>query len=845
MNFRAATGKICHFCSWNVSCFARGRSMAVYSEIDRKFASASQSTSPWAALCLLFIFLVVGAFGAAGQSFTFQQVAALTNAPPPPANPAGGLVQSTSGYFYGTSFAGGQYGLGTIFQTASSGYVSVVASFNGTNGANPRGTMVSDSAGNLYGVTYGGGVSNAGTVFKMSATGNVTVLHDFYADPGKNPYVGLLMGADSNLYGTTESYGMVFKITRSGVFSNLTTYFGLNGQTLDSVLAQGSDGNLYGLSGSKNFSGLQYGSTFVMPTSGGGPTSGYFVNGGTNGDTPFGGLVPWGSGISFAGVTATGGANNTGGIFFVTNSGTVYTANFSFTGSNGAYPFAPLLVIGTNIYGGTAAGGADGQGVVFEYNVNKGTVTTTSLAGTNGSGVYGGLFRGGFDSYIYGTTRFGGTYGRGTVFRMDTNANNLTSLTSFPTNPPPDAGIIQAPNGNFYGVTWTTGLYGGPFVFQLTPGGTITTFGYLPGITADSSLLATPDGALYGTTFDGGNYNQGSVSRLAQNSTTIIFSFQGTSGVNPFAGLIEGTDGFLYGTTVNGGVGNSGAGYGTVFAMTTNGSLQMSADFRGTNGANPYAPLVQGEDGSFYGTTSAGGTNNLGTVFQVTSSGQLTSLYSFSGPDGANPYGGLVQGPDGFLYGTTANGGLTNGTNATGFGTVFQISTNGALNTLAYFNGTNGANPRGSLVLGPDGNYYGTTLAGGAANDGTVFSVSPGGVLTTVYSFSGTDGASPYAGLFFGSDGALYGTTTAGGPAGGGNIFRIAQPAMLQLSLVGGQIQLAWPVFDSEFQLQSSSDLTDPNGWTPVMDTLSTNGNQVTVLQTAPANNVFYRLVNP
>jgi uncharacterized repeat protein (TIGR03803 family) len=820
--------------------------MVVVSGNGRKFASVPQSAASASIFCLAFIFLVISGFDAAAQTFTFQELASLTNAPPPPANPAGGLIQGTDGNFYGTSFAGGQSGLGTIFQMTPSGFVTVMVSFNGANGANPRGTLVSDSAGNLYGVTYGGGMSNAGTVFKMPVSfgGKLTVLHDFYADPGQNPYAGLLMGADGNFYGTTESYGMVFKITPSGVFSNLTTWFGLNGESLDSALAQGRDGFLYGIAGLKGFSATG-GSMFKLSTNGGTPvTVSQFA--GNIGDKPLGGAILDDLANIGYSTASTGGTYGLGTIFNFAISNANCTSLTSFNGTNGAYPYAPLLQNSNGaIYVGTAAGGAYGQGVIFGNVPSGGLGVLANFNGTNGSGVFGQLIRGA-DGYIYGTTRFGGTNGRGTIFKMDTNGNTLTSLTSFPTNPPPYAGITQGPNGNFYGVTWLAGLYGGPFIFQLTPGGAFSNFAVATGLTVDSSLLAASDGNFYVTTFDGGNYNQGTVGRVySHGSSTIIFSFRGTSGANPFAGLIQGTDGFLYGTTVNGGLGNGGSGYGTVFAMNTSGVLQMGADFAGTNGANPYAPLVQGQDGSFYGTTSAGGTNNLGTVFQVTSGGQLTSLYSFSGPDGANPYGGLIQGPDGFLYGLTANGGLTNSTNASGFGTVFQISTNGTFTNLAYFNGTNGANPRGSLILGPDGNYYGTTLAGGAANDGTVFSVSIGGNLTTVYSFSGADGASPYAGLFFGSDGALYGVTTAGGPAGSGDVFRISQPPMLQLSLVAGQVQVAWPVFDSEFQLQSSSDLTDPNGWTPVTDPLSTNGNQVLVLEPASANNVFYRLVKP
>ncbi len=119
---------------------------------------------------------------------------------------------------------------------------------------------------------------------------------------------------------------------------------------------------------------------------------------------------------------------------------------------------------------------------------------------------------------------------------------------------------------------------------------------------------------------------------------------------------------------------NGGAGYGTVFQISTNGNLAMLADFKGTNGANPYGGLFQESDGSFYGTTFSGGTNGLGTVFRLAPDGSVTTLHHFAGADGANPSGSLVPGADGSLYGTTFAGGAL-GTNAfaSECGTVFKI----------------------------------------------------------------------------------------------------------------------------------------------------------------------------
>jgi len=134
---------------------------------------------------------------------------------------------------------------------------------------------------------------------------------------------------------------------------------------------------------------------------------------------------------------------------------------------------------------------------------------------------------------------------------------------------------------------------------------------------------------------------------------------------------------------------------------------------------------VQGSDGSLYGTTYGGGSGSDGTVFKLTPAGALTTLVSFIGPNGAHPYAGLVQGSDGNFYGATSGGGASYGTNGgTGFGTVFQMTPAGVLNTLASLTGPNGSEPYGSLTQGSDGNFYGTAEFGGSANDGVIFQVN-------------------------------------------------------------------------------------------------------------------------
>jgi uncharacterized repeat protein (TIGR03803 family) len=259
-----------------------------------------------------------------------------------------------------------------------------------------------------------------------------------------------------------------------------------------------------------------------------------------------------------------------------------------------------------------------------------------------------------------------------------------------------------------------------------------------------------------------------------------LFGSTPNDGYHPMAGLVQGSDGSFYGTTQTGGTGNRING--TVFRISSNGIYTNLHFFAGspTDGGVPYGWLVQGSDGNFYGTTAFGGSHNSGTVFRISSSGSYTSLYSFGNQpnDGAYSYAGLVQGSDGNFYGTTGRGGLSTNCYA-GCGTVFQISLSGAYTNLYSFVGPlDGEWPGGGVVQGSDGNLYGTTALGGTYDSGTVFRISYSGACTNLYSFASqpNDGANPVAVLVQGSDGYFYGTTQNGGTNGsyGGTVFRIS-----------------------------------------------------------------------
>ena len=423
----------------------------------------------------------------------------------------------------------------------------------------------------------------------------------------------------------------------------------------------------------------------------------------------------------------------------------------------------------------------------------------------------------------------------------------LTTLVSFggTNGANPGAGLVQGKDGNFYGTTVVGGANGYGSLFQLTLSGTLATLisfnrtnnGANPG----AALVQGSDDAFYGTTEAGGTNNNGTIFKVTTNGTlTTLVSFNGTDGALPLAPLVQGQDGKFYGTTDTGGTNQDG----TAFQMLTNGTLTSLVSFdNNNNGSSPRAGLVQAADGNFYGAASLGGTNGYGTMFRLATNGALTTLYSFTGgSDGANPYAGLTQGADGKLYGTT----FTGGTN--GYGTVFKMTTNGTLTPLVSFGGTNGAYPQAALLLASDGNFYGTTKSGGTyTNYGTVFKLTTNGTLTTLASFNGTNGAHPL-GLVQTLDGSFYGTTAVGGTNGYGTIFRLnitasPPPGFLTVEETGATLTLTWSATVGEtYQMWYKTNLNQIN-WNNLGSTIvATNAAMTTLDATGPDQQRFYRI---
>jgi uncharacterized repeat protein (TIGR03803 family) len=346
---------------------------------------------------------------------------------------------------------------------------------------------------------------------------------------------------------------------------------------------------------------------------------------------------------------------------------------------------------------------------------------------------------------LYGTTVYGGgkchkrCFG-GTVYAITTSGGK-TVLHSFEVSSTdgknPRAGLIDVA-GTLYGTTVHGGAascYCGT-VFKVTLSGAESVLysfaGEPDGFGPDSGLLNV-NGTLYGTTFNGGTAGDGTVFAITTSGKeTVLHSFTGIpDGAHPYAGLIN-VNGTLYGTTTSGGATcNLKGGCGTVFTITPSGAETVLYRFKGGagDGKAPTQAALLDVNGTLYGTTTYGGTNDWGTLFSLTTSGDETVVHNFGGPgDGVLPYGGLLD-INGRLYGTTSNGGSVvcgvRYRNVHGCGTVFKSTTSGKESVLHSFGGAgDGKYPYAGLIDVND-TLYGTTTAGGEKNAGTIFSLSP------------------------------------------------------------------------------------------------------------------------
>jgi uncharacterized repeat protein (TIGR03803 family) len=737
--------------------------------------------------------------------------------------PYAGVVQGGDGNLYGTTFQGGLYGAGGVFRATTSGTLTNLVSFNGTNGASAYGGLCQALDGSLYGTTYLGGATGNGTVFRMTTAGVLTNLYSFRGGAdGGNPTAGLILGSDGNFYGTTTfggtyGEGTIFRLAPGGTPATLAAFDGFDGANPLAPLTQGADGNVYGTTSRGGASGQ--GVVFRLSATGspqitsqpssqsvfvganvvfsvaafGAPSlSFHWLENGTN--LADGGNVS-GSGARILMLTNVTLANSGGYAVVVSNLLGAMTSSVAALQVNSSAPiFITQPTNQTVVPGAMVAMVANVVGnlpLIYRWTLNG--IKLNDSGNVSGAATSTLMIADAVEAN-------NGTYALSVSNTLGSAPSSNAMLAVTPPSAPGTLmatlhafanggdggspnGLTAGSDGNIYGTT-EVGPIGHGFgtAFRVTPGGALTTLTTFTGVNGASPGVALDegsDGNFYGTTQDGGTNSTGNIFRMTPDGTlTNLYSFAGEQGVgNPISSLIQGTDGDFYGTMLVGGA----QGVGSAFKMAPDGTLTNLYSFQGgSDGSFPGGALVQASDGNFYGMTPAGSLTN-GSIFRMTPAGAVSAIYSFTGgTDGYSPAGALAQGSDGYLYGTTTHNILS------GFqfyGTIFKVSTNGAFTTLYTLNFSDGSYPHAGLIQGSDGNFYGTAYQGGATGAGAVFRITPGGAFTTLLSFDGfDDGSNPTAAVVEGADGAIYGTTTTGGPGGHGTVFRLSFTSAPQIT---------------------------------------------------------------
>lgn len=646
----------------------------------------------------------------------------------------------------GTSTRGGANNSGSLFSLSPDGsQYSLEHSFEEAGPSSPLGNVMVGSDGKLYGTASGGGEQNFGIVFSMEMDGSdFTAIHSFGQADGANPYSTLIEDSNGTLFGSTmnggtDNAGVLFSISKDGSnFTVLHEFDDTNGAHCFSGLAEGSDGILYGMT---QFGGdFGEGTIFRIAKDGTGFALLRSLQISNGGGLSYGQFIEDATGFLY-GTFAEGGDGGAGGVFRIKKDGTGYEVlkYFSFSTDEGSSPLGTLLEASNGkLYGTTASGGPEFKGTVFSLNKDGSDFSTVyAFLGEDGSlPLPGNRLIEASDGMLYGANYNGGISNLGTIYKVGLDGSNFSKIFDFEdfNGRNPYAGVIEAMDGKLYGATSGGGEGGRGTVFTLEK--------------------------------DGMNY-----------AVLHEFSIINTDGVGPRAKLLQASDGWLYGTANSGG----NEGFGTIFRHdpTSAGTFETIYSLNETTGTNPTSRLLEGSDGKIYGTTSNAGMFDWGTIFKLDPDGSnLEVIYHFSELtfDGARPLCGLIEGSDGLLYGTTASGGEFGG------GSVFRIGKDGTgyAQLFSFDFQESGASPSEVLLEASDGVLYGVTPFGGmpvvTQPSGTVFRINKDGTgYDEVFTFDREANGYPSGPLTEGPDGFLYGNTTNGAAFETGATYRIAK----------------------------------------------------------------------
>lgn len=670
--------------------------------------------------------------------------------------------------------------------------VSIVAQFE-LPSRQPQAAPLAHADGSFYGTTIGGGAHDAGSVYRLDPQGNVTILHSFNGSDGQAPASALVPGRDGLLFGTTEQggangFGTVFRISTSGAFATVVHFSGAAGPALGSVpgaLQPGPSNTLYGVTQAGGTS--NHGTLFRLNSDDSLATLLQFSGnqGAAPGAEPVGPLAV--SGNTLIGVTRSGGANGLGQIFSIVING-AYTSRGSFTGAAGVQPGANPstgLLAHSNgfLYGATEFGGANASGLLFRLDADARNFSPLHhFDDPSGSRPAGPLAQAS-DGAILGTASSGGLNDVGSLFRL-LPGSSFTSLASFNNinGASPRSGLAAASNGKLYGAASAGGPGQRGTLFSYASAG-----GFAVEASFTNSLGWSPAGAPYADDAgnlllplaQGGSNGAGAIASILPNTSLETRSaLDPKLAANPSGPLFHARNQTL-GVAQLGGVFERGS----VFRVAANGSIATVANLSSTAGEGVSGPLASLPDGTLYGLSQAGGLANHGAIFKIDPAGALSRVLSFTGVSGSRkgrlPSSPLALANDGFIYGVTQRGG------AADQGTLFSLDPSASLATIIEFSANSAHQPSGGLALAPNGKLYGPLLLGGQFGQGALLEFDPASATWLVAaSFSGNDGpaplSNPIGSLALGLDGALYGIANAGG-LGFGGAFRFSPQKGLEI----------------------------------------------------------------
>ncbi|MEA3477090.1 MAG: choice-of-anchor tandem repeat GloVer-containing protein, partial [Bacteroidota bacterium] len=632
--------------------------------------------------------------------------------------PESSMVLANSGLLYGVTASGGPNGYGVIFEfdPATDTY-TVKFGFDGpTYGELPLGTLLEAANGKLYGTTYEGGTFDKGVLFEYNPLSSLFVKKvDFDGtSKGANPHGSLIQAANGKLYGLTSKggtndMGVLFSYDIvTSAYTKIIEFDGTNyGSQPYGSLLQTPDNMLYGMTYDGGNNNL--GTIFVFNPATNAIVKKLNFNGATTGAYPYGSLIDGGDGYLY-GLTYAGGINSTGVMFKYDPLTDDFVKLVDFYDDDyGENPYDDLFLASNGkMYGTTFREGKYNKGTFFEYNPANNTYTKVFdfNASEKGAVPLGGLLNYSKDK-LFGMTPSGGEYMAGVIFEINPQDNSYTVRYNFDwldNGGSPYGTLMLASNGKLYGVTYSGGTNYAGTLFEFDPVSYVflklfdfdgTNYGERP----LGNLCEGADAKIYGTTERGGVNSLGVLFSYDPLTTNFIklFDFGPAYGGWPYGGLVLADNEKLYGGTYKDGSFNEGVLY-EYDPVTFN--FQVKVNFDGTNqGAHPHGTMIN-VDGKLYGTTLRGGVNNNGVLYEYDPDADLfTKKIDFDeAVHGAHPAGSLFEASNGKLFGLTSWAGIHNS------GTVFSydISTN-SLEKTADFSGPDGQMPRFCQLIEVEG----------------------------------------------------------------------------------------------------------------------------------------------